>query len=385
MAGLHPALKILHVMRSPVGGLFRHVVDLVRGQAARGHQVGIVADSTTGGTRANGIFNDLERELSLGLVRCPMSRHAGLRDLTAARVVARRVRDVAADVIHGHGAKGGAYARLTDGRGAVRVYTPHGGSLHFSWSSLTGMAYLALERCMLRRTELFVFESAFARGAFNAKIGEAGLTRVVHNGLASAEFAPVEPADQVADIVFVGELRRLKGVDVLIDAIGILTNVGRPVSALIVGAGPDAAAFDAQAEALGLTAVRFVDAMPSRRAFARGRLVVVPSRAESLPYIVLEAAAAAVPLVTTAVGGIPEIFGPLAARLVAPGDAAMLAQSIAAGLDDPAAAHAAARALQARVREHFSVDAMTEQVLAGYQAALAGRPASDGGSILPPH
>ena len=62
--------------------------------------------------------------------------------------------------------------------------------------------------------------------------------------------------------------------------------------------------------------------MPARAAFALGRLMVAPSRAESLPYIVLEAAAAAVPLITTNVGGIPEVFGPQAGRLVAPGDAA---------------------------------------------------------------
>ena len=55
MAGGGP-LKILHVLRSPVGGLFRHVVDLARGQAARGHQVGIVADSATGGARAEAAF-----------------------------------------------------------------------------------------------------------------------------------------------------------------------------------------------------------------------------------------------------------------------------------------------------------------------------------------
>ena len=69
--------------------------------------------------------------------------------------------------------------------------------------------------------------------------------------------------------------------------------------------------------------------MPARDAFALGRLLVAPSRAESLPYIVLEAAAAAVPMITTNVGGIPEIFGPQAAGLVAPGDAAALARAIA--------------------------------------------------------
>ena len=48
------SLKILHVLRSPVGGLFRHVLDLSRAQAARGHQVGIVADASTGGEPQEG-------------------------------------------------------------------------------------------------------------------------------------------------------------------------------------------------------------------------------------------------------------------------------------------------------------------------------------------
>ena len=46
------ALKILHVTRAPVGGIFRHILDLAEGQIARGHQVGIVCDSMTGGERA---------------------------------------------------------------------------------------------------------------------------------------------------------------------------------------------------------------------------------------------------------------------------------------------------------------------------------------------
>ncbi|HLN09079.1 MAG TPA: glycosyltransferase family 4 protein [Xanthobacteraceae bacterium] len=359
-------------MRSPVGGLFRHVADLVRGQAARGHQVGIVADSITGGARADQTFAALAGDLALGVTRCSMSRHAGWSDIAAMRLVARRAAETAADVVHGHGAKGGAYARFTGGA-AIRVYTPHGGSLHFGWNDPIGTAYLMLERTALRRTELALFESAFAERTFRAKIGEAARMRVVHNGVAAAEFASVAPDPRATDLVFVGELRHLKGVDVLIDAIAILRAGGRPVSATIVGDGPDADAFTARAAAL--PAVRFVAAMPGRQAFARGRMLVTPSRFESLPYVVLEAAAAGLPLLATAVGGIPEILGPQASRLVPPGDAAVLARAIAAALDDPAAERDAARTLQARVRAHFSVDTMTDQVIAGYRAAMGPHPA----------
>ena len=146
----------------------------------------------------------------------------------------------------------------------------------------------------------------------------------------------------------------------------------RSISATIVGDGPDAAQFHAQAERLGLSsAVRFLPPMPARDAFRLGRLFVAPSRAESLPYIVLEAAAAAVPMVTTNVGGIPEVFGPQAASLVAPGDPAALAHAIAAALSEPARLRNEALTLRARVQAQFSADAMADSVLAAYREALA--------------
>jgi glycosyltransferase involved in cell wall biosynthesis len=346
------------------------VIDLARAQAARGHQVGIVADSSTGGPRANVAFASLKDQLALGLTRVPMSRHVGLSDLAVQRHVARRARETGADVLHGHGAKGGAYARLC--ARALRVYTPHGGSLHYSRGSPVGLLYLTLEQMLMRRTELFLFESRYGRDAFTAKIGPpGGLVRVVHNGVTADEFAEIAPQPDGSDVVFVGELRMLKGVDLLLDALAQLARERR-LTATIVGEGPDAAPFRAQAERLGLSsAIRFLPPMPARDAFKLGRLFVAPSRAESLPYIVLEAAAAAVPMITTNVGGIPEVFGPQANALVPPGDASALARSIAAALSDPARLRNEALTLRARVQAEFSAEAMAENVLAAYREALA--------------
>ncbi|HWF95174.1 MAG TPA: glycosyltransferase family 4 protein [Xanthobacteraceae bacterium] len=361
------------MLRAPVGGLFRHVLDLARGQAARGHRVGIIADALTGGSRAEAALGELAPRLALGVSRVPMSRQIGLQDVAAVAHVGRRAADVAADVLHGHGAKGGAYARLARCRSAIRVYTPHGGSLHFGWGSPTGFLYLTLERVLITRTDLFLFESAYGRDAFRAKIGDAGaMASVVHNGVTPAEFAPVTPDAQATDLVFVGELRVLKGVDVLIQAIALLAPDGRGLRATIVGEGPDRTAFEAQVRAQGLAErVQFVGAKPAREAFALGWLLVIPSRAESLPYIVLEAAAAGVPLITTKVGGIPEIFGADSAALVPPGDPAALARAIDLALRDPDAKRDADLRLQARVREIFSSDAMTDAVLAAYRTASA--------------
>jgi glycosyltransferase involved in cell wall biosynthesis len=375
------SLSILHVFRAPVGGLFRHVVDLARGQAAAGHRVGIVADATTGGARAEATLAELAPVLALGIRRVPMSRHLGVRDVTAVREVARMVRAAGIDVLHGHGAKGGAYARLVSTR-AVRAYTPHGGTLHFDPRSPLGFVYLNLERVLLPRSDLILFESAYARDIYRARVGmPAAPVRVIHNGVTAAEFAPVEPAADASDVLFVGELRRLKGVDVLIEALSLLAAAGRSVSATIVGGGPEAAEFQALAQARGLAGVNFPGVLPAREAFARGRLLVVPSRAESLPYIVLEAAAAGLPMLATEVGGIPEIFGPHSGRLLPAGDAAQLAAAIRTALADPAGAKAWAQALRERIRGEFSAEAMVAGVLAAYADAIGPRVRLDSTSV----
>jgi glycosyltransferase involved in cell wall biosynthesis len=364
-------LKVLHVLRAPVGGVFRHVVDLAHGQAARGHQVGIIIDELTRTERADAVLSTLTPSLALGLTRVPMSRHVGFGDVGARRHVARRLASTSADIVHGHGAKGGAYARLTDG-GAARVYTPHGGSLHFSGRTPAGMLYLQLERFLEPRTELFVFESAYAERMFRARVTDpSGAVRTIYNGISNSEFALAEPGPRSAELVFIGELRRLKGVDVLIEAMSRLAQRGRPVRASIVGEGPDAETFAALARTHGVVdLVEFMGPLSSRKALGQGRIVVVPSWAESLPYIVLEAAAAGIPVIATAVGGIPEIFGPQAFRLIPPGNAIALAEAIASELADPDASRAYALTLRERVRQRFSINTMIDEILAAYQETL---------------
>jgi glycosyltransferase involved in cell wall biosynthesis len=366
-------LNILHVFRAPVGGLFRHVIDLVREQTARGHRVGIIADSNTGGPRADEVFRELLPKLALGVTRLPMRRNPYPGDLITLAKVMKQVDLSSADVLHGHGAKGGAYARLALTRKrAIRAYTPHGGSLLFGHDTLAGKIYLLTEALLMLRTDLFLFESQYSSEIFRRKIGDPGQSmRIVHNGVARDEFEPVALAPDATDLMFIGELRPVKGIDVLIDAIAQLHSAGRNITATFVGDGPDRDALMGQVERLGLTqAIRFMPAMPARKAQALGRIMVVPSRAESLPYVVLEAAASAKPLIATKVGGIPEIYGPLTNSLIPPQDAGALAAAIAWSLDNPAAAAEIAQKISARVAASFSCDAMVDGVMAGYQAAL---------------
>jgi glycosyltransferase involved in cell wall biosynthesis len=366
-------MNILHVFRAPVGGLFRHVLDLTQAQIASGHRVGIVADSLTGGTRGNEELHRLQPELALGLTRFPMKRHANPGDIVALRHVMRRVTETQADIVHGHGAKGGAYARLMMGAPrAVRAYTPHGGSLLLGHDTLSGQFYLATERLLMLRGDLFLFESAYSEAVFRRKIGNPrGLARIVHNGVSRAEFEPTTLKPDATDIIFIGELREAKGVDVLIDAIATLHRNGHPITATLVGGGPDQAKLRARSERAGLSrAIRFLPPMPARDAQALGWLMVAPSRAESFPYVVLEAAAAGKPLLTTRVGGIPEIYGPLSDNLITPLDAITLAKAIANALDRPDEAADIAQKLRDRIAALFSVETMAGGVLDAYQTTL---------------
>jgi glycosyltransferase involved in cell wall biosynthesis len=367
-------LKILHVFRSPVGGLFRHVLDVARGQATRGHRVGLVVDATTGGARAEAALAELEPHLAFGIERIAIPRQPSLRDIPAVRQVARRIAAIAPDVLHGHGAKGAALVRLAPRRdSAIRVCTPHGGTLVYAPGTLAGGFYRLLERLMSARTDLFLFESNFAASEFTRTICRPrGPVRVVCNGVGAAEFAPLAVRPDASDIVFVGELRMLKGLDVLLEALAILKHGGRTIRATIAGEGPDAQQFKDLNERLQLAdQTSFVGHVPARKAFAMGRILVMPSRAESLPYVILEAAAAGMPIIATRVGGIPEIFGPQSSGLVPPDDAAALAKTLDAALADPAQLARAAEALQARVLAHFSIDAMVDGGLAAYREALA--------------
>ncbi len=375
-----PPLRILYVFRAPVGGLFRNVFDLIRALAARGHQIGLICDSQTGGERGERLLAELAPLLPFGIQRLPMHRNPHWTDVQALRMVDGLVRKHRVDIVHGHGAKGGLYARLsglTMGRNRpIRCYTPHGGSLNYYPGSKAHRAFMLVERVLERTTDLFLFESQFITDRYAEFVCQTRRPKVVAlNGLHRHEFESVLPHPDATDLLYVGEFREAKGIDTLVEALFQLAARGNCPTITMVGSGPSEAPIRELIKARGLEAsFRWRGVTPASEAFRLGRIMVVPSRFESLPYIVLEAVAGQLPLISTHVGGIPEVLPHDYRYLIPPNDPSRLAAAMQDAVQRPYAdLKADAARLSAEIQTRFTVPLMVETVEGAYRMALAAR------------
>lgn len=373
-------LRILHCFRSPVGGIFRHVKDLIHQQVKWGHSVGVICDNNTGGPFEEALLSDLEPCLELGLYRIPMDRSVGPQDLLVMKKLYGQIRDIDADVLHSHGAKGGVYARFIGTllrRGSkrpARLYCPHGGSIHYDHKTLAGRFYFGAERILERFTDRLIFVSRYEQDTYFDKVGQSACPySLARNGLKPEEFVPVKTHEAATDFLYIGMMRDLKGVDLLLDAFPIVAKrLSRPISATMVGDGPDLARYKQVASKFGDDVnITFHDPMPARQAFELGHTVIVPSRAESMPYVVLEALAAKRPILATRVGGIPEIFAESAGALIGPDNLDQLSTALAGHLSGTRKAPDF-DLLHAQIKDRFSVETMTDSITQAYQDTVAG-------------
>jgi glycosyltransferase involved in cell wall biosynthesis len=370
-------LKILQVLRAPVGGLFRHVCDLTKGLSDLGHEVGLVCDSSPVGEFWDSRLCDIESHCALGITKLPIGRLLSPTDFISLAKLTRLACKFDIDILHGHGAKGGAYARLC-GRFArflhkskkpVTIYTPHGGSLHYQKGTFNGLLYHTLERILFPIGDRLLFESTYSRTRYGALINpKADAYPVIHNGLHEAEFDPVSIDKDATSLVYAGELRTLKGIGVLLEAMALLPE---SVTLTLAGSGPDEDTFRKQVHALGLESrVRFLGPQNVRESLSHGRIAILPSSAESMPYIILESLAMRHPIIATRVGGIPEIFGPDESHLIAPNNPDELAHAISIGLHDLPMLQEKTDLLSLDIRKNFTLDNMVNRIINEYHQAL---------------
>ncbi len=214
--------------------------------------------------------------------------------------------------------------------------------------------------------------------------------RVIHNGIDPADYTPAQRPHDAATlalldrlgvdpsrpaVLFVGRITRQKGVPVLLRAAASLPP---DVQLVLLAGAADTPELAAEVVALvgGLRAVRtgvvWVQEMLPRPDVARvlgaSSVFVCPSVYEPLGIVNLEAMACGIPVVASAVGGIPEVVNEgMTGLLVPPDDPAALAEALGRVLADPAAARAMGTAGRRRAVEYFSWSAVAEQTAALYR------------------
>ncbi len=197
-----------------------------------------------------------------------------------------------------------------------------------------------------------------------------------------AEVATVATKVQAGgDVLFAGRLSPEKGVDTLIEAVGL---AGPAVRVVIAGDGPQRQRLEALAERLAPGRVRFLGQIAKAELHDRIRasgVVVVPSRwYENQPMIVLEAFACGVPVVATTLGGLPELVEPgVDGFLVPPDDPVALAATLTRAQDDVLLLLSLGAAARRKVERLFAPDRHVEAILANYAEAGAATPVAVGG------
>ncbi|HKH43088.1 MAG TPA: glycosyltransferase family 4 protein [Thermoanaerobaculia bacterium] len=206
--------------------------------------------------------------------------------------------------------------------------------------------------------------------------GPAVRSIVIPNPYRDSLFRPLPGIVRTVDLLFVGRLVSDKGVDVLLDALGLLAAEGITPRLTVVGDGPERPLLDAQARRLGMA--DRIDFLGTRtgeelvKILHQHRILVVPSRYdEPFGIVALEGIACGCVVVGSARGGLAEAIGPCGMTFPN-GDAAALAGILSGLLADPAGGRELLRHAPEHLARHRSatVGAAYERVLAG---VLAGR------------
>jgi glycosyltransferase involved in cell wall biosynthesis len=267
-----------------------------------------------------------------------------------------------ADVVHAHDRRAGLWTRLgpRPKSNGVRVYTVHGlpepyhppptGQEHPGLRAR--LLYRGLDAALCARAEAIVVPSHTVARELVARLRyPAEKITVIPNGIEPPDFAPGN-GELIGTLSL---LEPVKGLDVFLHAAALLADTHPEWRFVMFGTGSDAPRLDSLASELGLDRrVERPGFVAAQQALRRLRVYVLSSYAENAPIALLEAMAAGVPVVASAVGGVPEIADERVARMVPAGDPGTLANAIEQAYLDTPETSERVRAARVRVEERFT-------------------------------
>lgn len=373
MAADAARILLIAAATSTTGGGERHVADLMRRLPDRGFQVTLCCPP-------EGDLPRLAESLGIAVAPAPLDRGFPVAGVRQVRSVIAHLRP---QVVHAHGSRAAFYARLADPSAAGRcVYTVHGIHVDRAGSSLRRSALLNVERLLRSRTARFVCvcESDCQKGTALGTIDPERVS-VVYNGIELPE--PVERGafrgelgigESVPLVLAVGRFDQPKDHATLIEAWArVSVRFSGAVLALIGSGSLESKLRDLANDRSVAHSLRFVTPRPDLRpAYTDADIFVQSSLWEGLPYVVLEAMSHGLPVVSTAVDGIPEaVSDRRTGLLVPPADPRTLAEALMWAISEPDKAARLGAAGRERVAAEFGLDAMVDGVVGVYREVAA--------------
>ena len=371
-------LRILLIVESSACGTGRHILDLADGLIQRGHFVYLVHSTV----RCDRLFQKrLAGIEGVGCLALPMHTPPHPSDYGIVRAIRKfQSQHGPFDIVHGHSSKGGALARLAAlGTGAKVFYTPHGLiSLDTNLRWWKKGFYVSLERILSYFTDgIIAVAPEEERAAAAAGLSPHKLT-TIPNGLEPLELAPraaarraIGVSDEQVVIGFVGRLVEQKAPDVLVKSFALASPTAPNARLAMVGDGPLSSNLKTISRELGVEdKIIWLGERDAREVLAGFDLFALASRKEGLPYVVLEAMAAGLPVVATRSAGVEILVRPDINGIVVPTDNidafARALTHLLQNRDLIMRFGAASRLTVAR----FSIDAMIDNTLGYYRSKL---------------
>jgi glycosyltransferase involved in cell wall biosynthesis len=349
-------MRILHVLvPAPAGGLETAVQRLAAGQHRLGSDPHVAAIVLT-----ESVWRTFVRPLAetgVDVHAVPLAPRAYLRQRAAVAALCRRLRP---DVLHTHGYRADVLHVGTAHRMRIpAVTTVHG----FVGGDRKNRLYERIQTFTFRRFDAVV---AVSQGQVNELV-RSGVPEGRIHLLPNAGGDALDPENPTAarrrlgvavgqfHAGWVGRLSREKGPDILLDALAYLEDL--PLVVSVVGDGPERERLRARASERGVDRhLRWHGMVPdAARLLTAFDVLVLSSRTEGVPMVLLEAMAAGVPIVATAVGGIPDVVTNDEAVLAPSENPLALAAAIRRVHDDPSGAQSRAVAARRRLHADFSV------------------------------
>lgn len=307
-------IKILHVVGDPIGGIRKHVHDILNCLHKEFDFVYISSNAgdTVFCSEIHELSEKIENYYSLNIKKKP-----AIGDVYNIIKIYKLIKLHGIDVVHGHGAKGGLYARIAGKLAGCKViYTPHGGVVHSMFKPLASMLYKIIEKCLCFLTDFLIFESHYTANSFSKRFGCKKVKKIVnYNGVQIFPMITFEkkitPVSLTKKIGVFGVMREEKGQDIAYEAVkNIVLEDHIGVELHFFGGGPLKKQLKDRSVNEGVAGQMFFHGEVSNvyEKMVSMDFILIPSRFESFGYVAVEAALLGVPIISSKVGGLNEVL-----------------------------------------------------------------------------